>query len=96
MVAWLSVAALGLSLVAVSGGWSSLRFMGFSLWWLFSCCGAQAVGMQASLVAVLGLSCCGSWAPELALSRGAQALLPCSMWGLPRPGVKPLHCKADS
>ena len=74
---------------------SSLQFMGFSLRWLFSC-GAQAVGVQASIVAVLGLSCCSSWAPELALSSGAQALLLCSMWDLPRPGVKPLHCKADS
>ena len=95
VVAWPFVAALGLSLVAVTGGCSSLQFMGFSLRWLFSC-GAQAVGVQASIVAVLGLSCCSSWAPELALSSGAQALLLCSMWDLPRPGVKPLHCKADS
>ena len=95
VVAWPFVAALGLSLVAVTGGCSSLQFTGFSLRWLFSC-GAQAVGVQASIVAVLGLSCCSSWAPELALSSGAQALLLCSMWDLPRPGVKPLHCKADS
>ena len=79
VVAWLFVVALGLSLVAVSGGYSSLRFMGVSLRRLFSCFGAQAVGMQASIVAVLGLSC-GPWAPELALSSGTQALLPCSMW----------------
>ena len=95
VVAWPFVAALGLSLVAVTGGCSSLQFTRFSLRWLFSC-GAQAVGVQASIVAVLGLSCCSSWAPELALSSGAQALLLCSMWDLPRPGVKPLHCKADS
>ena len=95
VVAWPFVAALGLSLVAVTGGCPSLQFTGFSLRWLFSC-GAQAVGVQASIVAVLGLSCCSSWAPELALSSGAQALLLCSMWDLPRPGVKPLHCKADS
>ena len=79
VVAWLFVAALGLSLVAVTGGCSSLRFTGFSSRWLFSC-GAQAVGVQASVVAVLGLSCCSSWAPELALSSGAQALSLCSMW----------------
>ena len=31
---WVFVAAHGLSLVAVSGGYSSLRWAGFSLWWL--------------------------------------------------------------
>ena len=51
---WVFVAALRLSLVAVSGGYSSLRCAGFSLWWLlllwstgsrcagFSSCGTQA------------------------------------------------------
>ena len=51
---WVFVAAHGLSLVAVSGGYSSLRCAGFSLWWLllfrstgswcagFSSCGARA------------------------------------------------------
>ena len=31
---WVFVAVHGLSLVAVSGGYSSLRCVGFSLWWL--------------------------------------------------------------
>ena len=31
---WVFVASLGLSLVAASGGFSSLRCAGFSLWWL--------------------------------------------------------------
>ena len=31
---WVFVAAHGLSLVAASGGYSSLWCMGFSLWWL--------------------------------------------------------------
>ena len=31
---WVFVAAHGLSLVAVSGGYSSLWYAGFSLWWL--------------------------------------------------------------
>ena len=31
---WVSVAARGLSLVVVSGGYSSLWCVGFSLWWL--------------------------------------------------------------
>ena len=51
---WVFVAARGLSLVAVSGGYSSLRCMGFSLQWLlllrstgsrhagFSSCGTRA------------------------------------------------------
>ena len=51
---WFFVAARGLSLVAVTGGYSLLWFTGFSLWWLlllqsmgsryagFSSCGAQA------------------------------------------------------
>ena len=51
---WVFVAARGLSLVAASGGYSSLQCAGFSLWWLlllgsmgsrrtgFSSCGMQA------------------------------------------------------
>ena len=31
---WVFIAARGLSLVAASGGYSSLRCAGFSLWWL--------------------------------------------------------------
>ena len=50
---WVFVAARGLSLVVASGGYSSLRCVGFSLWWLlllwstgsrragFSSCGAR-------------------------------------------------------
>ena len=32
------------------------------------CCGAQALGMQASVVVARGLSSCGSWALEQRLS----------------------------
>ena len=51
---WVFVAAFGLSLVVVSGGYSSLQCAGFSLWWLlllwstgsrrvgFSSCGTRA------------------------------------------------------
>ena len=64
---WVFVAAGGLSLVAASGGYSSLWCAGFSLWCLlllrstssrhagFSSCGAQA-----SVVVVHGLSSCGT------------------------------------
>ena len=65
----LFMAALGLrccthafSLVAASGGYSSLRCAGFS------CCGARALGAWASVVVARGLSTCGSWALERRLS----------------------------
>lgn len=50
-------------------------------------CGAQAPGTQASAVAALGLSSCGSWAQ-----------LPCCKWNLPGPGWNPCppHWQADS
>ena len=40
---WVFVALCGLSLVAVSSGYSLLRFMGFSVWG-FSCCRGQTLG----------------------------------------------------
>ena len=40
----------------------------------FSCCGAQALGAQASVVVAHGLSSCGTWALERRLSScGARA-----------------------
>ena len=48
-------------------------------------------GTWASVVAVSGLSSCGSWALECRPnSCGSQALLLCDMWDLPRPGIKPM------
>ena len=51
---WVFVAVHGLSLVAVSGGYSSLRWVGFSLRWLLllrstgsRCVGFSSCGMQA-------------------------------------------------
>ena len=63
---WVFIAACGLSLAAWSRGYPSLRVWdshctGFS-------CGARALGAQASVVVVLGLSSCGSWALEHRLS----------------------------
>ena len=54
----------GLSLVAVSGGYFSLRCTGFSLRWLLllRSTGARAVGTWAAVVVARGLSGCGSWA----------------------------------
>ena len=62
-----SLLRAGFSLIAVSGGYSSLWCAGFSLGG-FSCCGARALGMRASVVVERGLSSCGSQALERRLS----------------------------
>ena len=70
---WVFVAVRGLSLVVESGGYSSLGWAGFSLR-CFSCCGARALGTQASVVVAHRLSSCGLRAREHRLSScGAQA-----------------------
>ena len=55
------VAARGLSLVAVSGGYS-VAALRLSHCGGFSCCGAWALGAQASVVAARRLSSCSVWA----------------------------------
>ena len=62
----------GLSLAAVSWGPSWLH-TGFSLW-RFLCCGAQALGAQASVVAAHRLHSCRLWAQKLQLA-GPKALV---------------------
>ena len=87
---WVFAAARGLSLVAASGGSSSLRCVGFSLRWLLllRSMGSRHVG---SVVVARGLSSCGSRALERRLSScGAQALLLRGMWDLPGPGIEPV------
>ena len=55
------------------------------------CCGARALGAQASVVVACGLSSCGSWALEHRLSScGARAYLLRSMWDPPGPGLEPV------
>ena len=73
---WVFVAVRGLSLVAVSGGYSSLWCTGFSLRWLLL---LQSTGSRpaGSVVVAHGLSSCG-----------ARAQLLRSMWDLPRPGLE--------
>ena len=57
----------------------------------FSCCGAWALGVLASVVAARKLSSCGSWALECRLSScGTRALLLRGMWDLPGPGFEPV------
>ena len=75
---WVFLAAGGLSLVVASGGYSSLRCVGFSLRWLL-------------LLRSTGSSSCGSRAVEHRLSScGARAQLLRGMWDLPRPGLEPV------
>ena len=59
---WVFVAAHGLSLVEVSGDYSLLWCVGFS------CCGAWALGVRASVAVAHRLSSCGLWALERRLS----------------------------
>ena len=61
---WVFVAARGLSLVAVSGGYSSLQCAGFSLRWLLS---LRSTGSRHA-----GFSSCGMWAQQLWLT-GSRA-----------------------
>ena len=61
---WVFIAARGLSLVAVSGGYSSLRCAGFSLTWLLL---LWSTGSR-----LVGFSSCGTWAQSLWLA-GSRA-----------------------
>ena len=86
---WVFVAARRLSLVAASGGYSSLRCMCFSLQWLLL---LQSTGSrcEGSVVVAHRLSSCGSWPLECRLSScGARAQLFHGMWDLPGPGLEP-------
>ena len=72
-----------LSVGEASGGYSSLRCAGFSLWWLLL---LWSTGSRHA-----GFSSCGSWALERRLSScGAWASLLRGMWDLPRPGIEPV------
>ena len=51
---WVFIAARGLSLVVVSGGYSSLQCVGFSLSWLLL---LRSTGSRRA-----GFSSCGTWA----------------------------------
>ena len=80
---WVSVAARGLSLVAASGGHSSLQCAAFSLRWLLL---LRSTGSRRA-----GFGSCGSWALERRLSScGARAQLLPGMWYPPRPGIEPV------
>ena len=79
---WIFVAAHGLSLVVVSGGYS-LLCAGVSLRWLLL---LRSTGFRH-----MGFSNCGTRALERRLSScGARAQLLRGMWDLPGPGLEPL------
>ena len=78
-----SLLRVGFSLVAASGGYSSLWCTGFSLQWLLL---LWSMGSRS-----VGFSSCGSWALERRLSScGARAQLLCGMWDHPGPALKPV------
>ena len=80
---WVFIAVRGLSLVAASGGYSLLRWAGFSLWWLLL---LWSMGSRHA-----GFSSCGLRALERRLnSCGARASLLRGMWDLPGPGLEPV------
>ena len=65
---WVCIAALWLSLVAASGGYSSLQCAGFSLWWLLL---LRSMGSRRA-----GFSSCGLWVLKRRFSScGARGLV---------------------
>ena len=88
---WVFIAARGLSLVAASGGYSSLRCASFSWRWLLLLQSTGSRHTRASVVVAHRFSSCGLWALECRLSSlGAQAQLLCGMCDLPGPGLEPV------
>ena len=95
---WVFVAASGLSLVAVSGGYSLLQYAGFSLRWflLLQSRGSRHVG---SVAVARGLSSCGTWTVECRLSSCGACLSCSAACGIFPDQVSnpcPLHWQADS
>ena len=91
-------AVCGLSLVAVSGSTLCCSVRA-SHCGGFSYCGAQALGMRASVVVASGLSSCGSRALERWFSSCGDGLSCSAACGIfPDQGLKPcpLHGQADS
>ena len=83
---------VGLSLLVANGGYSLLRYMGFSLWWLLL---LQSTGSRH-----VGFSSCGTRAQQLWLTGSRVQALSCSVaCGIfPDKGSNPcpLRWQADS
>ena len=82
-----SLLVCGLSLVVPSGGYSPVGGPWTSPCGGFSCCGAQALSAQASVVAAQGLSNCGA---------RASCSLACEIFLDQESNPRPLHCQGDS
>ena len=81
----------GFSLVAESGGYSLAVVGRLLIVVAYPVAEHGLPGTQASVATARGLRGYGSWASEHRLnSYGAGALLPCSIWGLPGSGSKPM------
>ena len=95
---WVFVAACGLSLVAVSGGYSSLWCMGFSLQGLLL---LWRTGSRhaVSVVVVRGLSNCGSRALDagsVVVAHGLSCSAACEIFPDQGSNPCPLHWQVDS
>ena len=87
---WLFVAVHGLSLVAVSGGYS-VAAHGLLIAVASLVVEHRLQGVWTSVVVTRGLSSCGLRALEHRLSScGAWAQLRRGMWDLPAPGIEPV------
>ena len=96
---WVFAAAHGLSLVAVSGGYSLLRGAGFSLWWLLllQSTGSRrpgfcSCGTRASVVVARGLESAGS----VVVAHGLNCSTACGIFPDQGSNPCPLHRQADS
>ena len=96
---WIFVAMCGLSLVAASGGYSLLRYVGFSLRWLLMlwstgsrCAGFSSCGS--------GLSSYGSQAlgaqASVVVAHGLSCSVACGIFPDQESNPRPLHWQADS
>ena len=96
---WVFLAAHGLPLVVASGGYSSLRCVGFSLQWLLllrstgsRCKGCSSCGTWASVVVVRGLQSIGS----VVAAHGLSCSTACGIFPDQGSNLCPLHWQEDS
>ena len=82
---WVFVAARMLSLVATSGGYSSLQCAGFSLWWLLL---VRSTGSRR-----VGFSSCGTWA-SVVVAHGLSGSAACEIFLDQGSNPCPLHWQA--
>ena len=73
LLCWIFIAVLGFSLVVASGDYSSLQYMGFSLWWLLllQSMGSRRAGSVVVAHGLCSLMACGIF-PD-------QGLNPCPL-----------------